>query len=271
LAARTHTTCPSVSEPSWCVRDSELAGHGRAPERGMVDQHKSSRREQGLLTMPQLTLSVLHAPPHCGACKVPATKGPSARVRARAVRQVTCASWKTAVTEAVTAVPIWIVTRLVDGLNQSADASCPQSQGVYEDPRQHACVKTCAAGWYWDEDTRSCVPDQCLTGFSWDEQDEFCLPSGGLGAAVSNVQPYNPVSNSNVDYFNYPRPRCPISPPTFSNAKFRSNIASATDDRKSIKCPPGYYVDPNNADACTPICKPGYTFDTHLKSCVSEV
>jgi len=37
---------------------------------------------------------------------VPA-KGPSARVRARAVRQVTCASWKTAVTEAVTAVPIW--------------------------------------------------------------------------------------------------------------------------------------------------------------------
>jgi len=40
---------------------------------------------------------------------------------------------------------------------------------------------------------------------------------------------------------------------------------------QSIKCPPGYYVDPNNADACTPICKAGYTFDTHLKSCVSEV
>ena len=68
--------------------------------------------------------------------------------------------------------------------------------------------------------------------FGRDEQDAFCLPSGGFGAAESNVQPYNPVSNSNVDYFNYPRPRRPISPPTFSNAKFRSNIASATDDRK---------------------------------------
>lgn len=61
-----------------------------------------------------------------------------------------------------------IVTRLVDGLNQSdRDASCPQSHGVYEDPRQQACVKTCADGWDWDEETRSCVPNPCLTGFSW--------------------------------------------------------------------------------------------------------
>jgi hypothetical protein len=224
--------------------------------------------------MPQLTLSVLEAPlnRHRG-CKVPA-KASSARARV-GVRSVTCASWKTAVTEAVTAVPIWIVTRLVDGLNQSdSDGPCPQAKGMYEDPQQHACVRTCAEGWEWDEETRSCVPDPCLTGFSWDEQDEFCLPAAGFGAPeTSNIPPYNPATNSHVDYFNYPRPRRPLSPPTFSNAKYRSNIAPAAGDRKQqrLKCPPGYYMDPNNADACTPICKPGYTFDTRLKRCVSEV
>lgn len=65
-----------------------------------------------------------------------------------------------------------------------------------------------------------------------DEQDEFCLPAGGFSGPSSNIPPYNPRANSDVDYFNYPRPR--PSPPTFSNAKFRSNIAPATGDRKVI-------------------------------------